>query len=91
MDDEAAMRMLAALAHPTRMRIAKLLIAAPAGLPSGGIADGLGVPRNLMSSHLTVLQKAGALMVSKAGRSRIWQIRLEAVLELSNHLRRLAG
>jgi len=59
----------AALAQPTRLKAFRKLVAAhPQGLPAGEIADVCEVPHNTMSTHLTVLTRAGLVTVERDGR-----------------------
>ena len=80
---------LSALASPTRMRVLSLLIESRNGVSSGDIAEALGIPRNLMSSHLVLLRRAGIISSSKSGRSVIYQAVGESVVQLADHLRGL--
>jgi ArsR family transcriptional regulator, arsenate/arsenite/antimonite-responsive transcriptional repressor len=51
---------LSALAQGTRLQAFRLLVKhEPHGLPAGEIARALDVPQNTLSSHLSVLAKAG--------------------------------
>jgi arsenate reductase len=69
MDDTEAQMAFAALAQPTRLKAFRKLIAAyPEGLPAGEIADVCEVPHNTMSTHLTVLTRAGLITVERDGR-----------------------
>ncbi len=69
MDDTEAQLAFAALAQPTRLKAFRKLIAAyPEGLPAGEIADVCEVPHNTMSTHLTVLTRAGLITVERDGR-----------------------
>lgn len=66
---------LAALAHPTRLKVFRLLVVAgPQGVPSGEIARRLGAPATTMSSHLAVLARAGLIEAERD--SRIVRYRL---------------
>lgn len=69
-----------------------MLIAAKAnGMASSEIADAVGVPRNLMSSHLAILSSAGLIVSEKSGRSVRYFPVPAAMVELSEHLRELAS
>lgn len=90
MNEAEALTVMSALAQSTRMRVFVLLVeAGPTGMGSGEIADAVGVPRNLMSSHLAVLSKAGAIVSIKSGRSVTYTAVAEVVIALGDHLRRL--
>lgn len=69
MDDMQAQLAFAALAQPTRLKAFRKLIAAyPQEVPAGEIADHCEVPHNTMSTHLTVLTRAGLIAVERDGR-----------------------
>lgn len=69
MDDKKAQDAFAALAQPTRLKAFRRLVAAhPDGLPAGEIAGVCEVPHNTMSTHLTVLNRAGLVTVERDGR-----------------------
>jgi len=69
MDVSKAQDAFAALAQPTRLKAFRKLVAAhPQGLPAGEIADVCEVPHNTMSTHLTVLNRAGLVTVERDGR-----------------------
>jgi ArsR family transcriptional regulator len=92
MEETEALRVLSALAHPTRLRVFKMLAAAAdPGVSSGDIADAIGIPPNLMSSHLSILQRAGLLRSSKSGRAVIYAASTSAVNELADHLKHLTN
>src|SRR5256885_10541457 len=60
MELEDAILALAALAQPTRLDVFRLLVKhEPDGLAAGGVAKALAVPPNTMSSHLSILSRAG--------------------------------
>jgi len=67
-----------------------LAAAADPGVSSGEIAEAIGVPANLMSSHLAILQRAGLLISTKKGRAVIYGASRSAVTELAEHLATLA-
>ncbi len=68
-----------------------LMQAGEAGMGSSDIADAVGVPRNLMSSHLAVLNRAGAIVSKKNGRSVTYTAVARVVIALDDHLRELVG
>src|SRR5258708_6921984 len=60
MESEDAILALAALAQATRLDVFRLLAKhEPEGLAAGDIGRVLAVPQNTMSSHLSVLSRAG--------------------------------
>lgn len=69
MNKPQALEALAALAHETRLDAFRLLVqAGPDGIPAGEIADALGVLQNTMSTHLSVLSRAGLIHRDREGR-----------------------
>ena len=74
MESEDAILALAALAQPTRLDVFRLLVKGePDGLAAGDIARGLAVPQNTMSSHLSILSRAGLVSAQRFGRSIVYR------------------
>jgi DNA-binding transcriptional ArsR family regulator len=91
MEETDALRVLSALAHPTRFRVFTMLAAAAdPGVSSGDIAGTIGIPANLMSSHLAILHRAGLISSTKDGRAVIYKASRGVVTKLGDHLRELA-
>jgi DNA-binding transcriptional ArsR family regulator len=84
MESEDAIVVLAALAQSTRLDVFKLLVKhEPDGLAAGYIARSLAVPQNTMSSHLSVLSRAGLVTAQRFSRSIVYRsdlTRLQAVM-----------
>jgi ArsR family transcriptional regulator, arsenate/arsenite/antimonite-responsive transcriptional repressor / arsenate reductase (thioredoxin) len=60
---------LGSLAQPTRLTAFRQLLAAhPESLPAGEIARLCAVPHNTMSTHLSILSRAGLIAVERQGR-----------------------
>lgn len=77
----------AALAHPTRVALIRLLVGAgPGGLPAGEIAAALGVPPSSLSFHLREMEGAGLLRAARAGRVIRYAAELDAVRGLAGFL-----
>lgn len=92
MNDAEALTVMSALAQPTRMKVFVMLVeAGEAGMGSSDIADAVGVPRNLMSSHLAVLSKAGAIAFTKNGRSVTYTAVGRVAIALGDHLREIGA
>lgn len=69
-----AVRALAALAQPQRLRAFRALVAAgPGGLPAGAIADALGIAPSALSFHLKELAHAGLVAAEPSGRFLIYR------------------
>ena len=61
MDQELAIDVFAALAHPTRLSVFKLLVQhVPEGVPALTIAEQLNARPSTLSGHLAVLKRAGS-------------------------------
>jgi DNA-binding transcriptional ArsR family regulator len=83
METEAALSMLAALAHPTRLAAFRLLVAhEPDGLTTGQLVEASGLTQSTFSTHLAVLAKAGLVAADKKGRQQIQRARIAALRDL---------
>ena len=84
MESEDAILALAALAQSTRLDVFRLLVKhEPDGLAAGDIAKALAVPQNTMSSHLSILSRAGLVSAQRFSRSIVYRAdlaRLQAVM-----------
>lgn len=70
MDKKTAIDAFAALAHPTRLDVFRLLIRAGAeGLTAGEISESLDVRQNTMSANLNILHQSGLVRNRREGRS----------------------
>lgn len=73
-EDGTAVRSLAALAQPQRLRAFRALVVAGAqGLPAGAIAEALGIAPSALSFHLKELSHAGLIAGEPRGRSVIYR------------------
>lgn len=80
------------MSHPTRMATLRTLAAASGeGLSSGELADAAQVPRNLMSSHLAVLDRAGIIEGRRSGRSVVYTLVEARLNEIAAHVGTLAS
>ena len=87
MEDADAVAQFAALAHPTRLRVFRTLIAAgPDGVGAGRLADELSVSPSNLSAHLSTLSHAKLLTVRAEGRARIYAVDLDQVSALVDFL-----
>jgi ArsR family transcriptional regulator len=74
MELESAVLSLAALAQTTRLEVFRLLVKhEPKGLAAGDIARSLAIPQNTMSSHLSVLSRAGLVSAQRFSRSIVYR------------------
>lgn len=83
MDNNIVIDCLSSLAQPTRLDVFRLLVKQePEGLPAGEIARRLDVPHNTMSTHLSILTRAGLVTSERHSRSMIYRVKLETVHQL---------
>ena len=89
MDTPIAVDTLSALAQPTRLEVFRLLVRQePQGLAAGEIARRLDVPHNTMSTHLSILARAGLISVERHSRSMIYRVDLGTIRQLVVYLLR---
>ena len=87
MESENVILALAALAQATRLDVFRLLVKhEPDGLPAGEIARELAVPHNTMSSHLSILSRAGLVRSERRSRSIIYRADLDRLREVVTFL-----
>ncbi|MEY3702427.1 MAG: hypothetical protein RLZZ561_47 [Pseudomonadota bacterium] len=80
MDPSSVIKALAALAQEHRLAVYRLLVqAGPVGLPSGILADRIGVPPSSMSFHLAQLANAGLVTQRRQSRSIIYSADYDAM------------
>lgn len=74
MEEQAAVKALAALAHPARLQLFRLLVVAgQQGLTPGAMGEPLGLPAATMSFHLKELTHAGLIGQQRDGRYLIYR------------------
>lgn len=84
MDSDHAIVALGALAQGTRLDTFRLLVRhEPIGMPAGEIARELEIPQNTMSTHLSVLSRAGLVRAERHGRSIIYRADLDGLRSLT--------
>lgn len=82
-----ALAALAALGQPSRLAAFRLLVRRGSdGLPAGDLADAIGCPHNTLSTHLSVLARAGLVRGSREGRSIIYRADLDGMRRLIGFL-----
>lgn len=80
MTETDVVRALGALAQETRLKLFRLLvIAGPAGLTPGHMADTLGVSATVLSFHLKELSHAGLVHSERDGRHIIYRAAIPAM------------
>jgi DNA-binding transcriptional ArsR family regulator len=83
MEPQAAVAALAALAHPGRLEVFRLLVrAGPDGMAAGEIARATGSLANTLSANLNVLAGAGLVSSHREGRSIIYAAGYKRMREL---------
>ena len=87
MDELHALAALAALGQSTRLAIFRLLVRKePAGMSAGALAESVGCPHNTLSSHLSILARAGLVRGTRAGRSIVYRPDIEGMRRLIGFL-----
>lgn len=87
MEERAVAAQLAALAHPTRVALVRLLAAHVAsGLPAGAIAAELGVPPSSLSFHFRELEAARLIRPARVGRNILYALELAQLRGLAAFL-----
>lgn len=75
---------MSALAQPTRMAVFSALAKhQPGGLPVGELAKLVDTPANTMSTHLSILARAGAVIATRAGRVVTYTVAPQALRDLT--------
>lgn len=78
MNEAEAVEAFGALAHATRLRVFKALIAAGSdGMAAGRLSSMLDVSPSNLSAHLSALTSARLIAMRPAGRSRIYSVDLQ--------------
>lgn len=82
-----ALSALAALGQSTRLEIFRLLMRhEPDGLSAGVIAEKIGCPQNTLSSHISILARAGLVIGTRDGRSIVYRADVEGMRALLGFL-----
>ena len=78
---------LSALAQEHRLALFRLLVqAGEPGLAAGAIAETMGVPASSLSFHLALMERAGIIVRTRAGRSLIYSANYPAMSALVGYL-----
>lgn len=86
MDKSAAIYLMSALAQPTRLEVFLALKERPDGQSVGELARLIDTPPNTMSTHLSILNRAGAVMATRSGRVVTYSVNPEIVKQLTEFL-----
>jgi len=87
LSDDLTASKLAALAHPARLAVIRLLVrAGPAGLPAGKLGEQLHIAANALTFHLQKLAHAGLITSQRQGQFIVYAAVFPDLLELTNNL-----
>lgn len=87
MDEKQVVTMFGALSQETRLRIIRMLVVAgPAGMAAGSIAEAAGVSASNVSFHLKELERAGLVAATRESRSIIYTAAYEQLSGLIRFL-----
>ncbi len=87
MEQNLALTVLAALAHPTRLDAFRLLVRhEPNGLPTGSLVAASGLTQSTFSTHLAVLAKADLVISERRGRQQIQRANIKTLRNLMTFL-----
>jgi ArsR family transcriptional regulator, arsenate/arsenite/antimonite-responsive transcriptional repressor len=87
MEESAVVKALAALAQPVRLQVFRaLVVAGPAGMTPGTMAQGLGVSPSALSFHLKELTHAGLVTQERASRNLIYRAAFEQMDNVLSYL-----
>ena len=74
MDEDLAVKALAALAQTSRLRVFRAIVGAgPEGMQPGQLSQALAVPANTLSFHLKELSQAGLVSSERDGRHLVYR------------------
>lgn len=78
MESAAIVEALAALAHPSRLEVFRLLVRrGPEGYAAGDVGERLGIPGPTLSFHLKELSQAGLIESRREGRFLFYTASME--------------
>lgn len=87
MNQDCAIDAFAALAHPTRLAVFRMLVQqAPKGVPSLTIAERLDAKPSTLSGHLAILKRAGLLTSTRHQREIHYAVNFTAISRLVGFL-----
>jgi ArsR family transcriptional regulator, arsenate/arsenite/antimonite-responsive transcriptional repressor len=89
MDESEVINALSALAQTTRLDTFRLLVSRePEGVAAGELARLIDVPQNTMSTHLSILARAGLVRGERQSRSIFYRADLQRFREVTLFLLR---
>jgi DNA-binding transcriptional ArsR family regulator len=87
MEENDVVKALAALAQPVRLKVFRaLVVAGPAGMTPGAIAETLQVPATTLSFHLKELMFAALVSQERDGRNLIYRASFDRMNKLLGYL-----
>lgn len=87
MDELLAVKALAALAHPLRLKVFRaLVVTGQGGLTPGAMQEGLGVPPTTLSFHLKELANADLVTIERSSRTLIYRAAYDHMNGLLDYL-----
>ena len=87
MNEDQAIRALAALAHPVRLKAFRaLVVSGPQGLTPGVMQEGLGIPATTLSFHLKELASAALVTQERASRNLVYRAAYDQMNGLLGYL-----
>ena len=87
MTEDQAIRALAALAHPVRLKVFRaLVVSGPEGMTPGVMQEGLGIPGTTLSFHLKELATAGLVSTERASRNLLYRAAYDQMNGLLGYL-----
>jgi ArsR family transcriptional regulator len=87
MNESDAIKSLAALAHPIRLKVFRaLVVSGPRGLIPGVMQEGLGIPASTLSFHLKELAHAGLVTTERDSRSIVYRAKFDHMNGLLGYL-----
>ena len=85
--DEITAKKLAALAHPARLAIIRMLVrSGPAGLAAGKLGKSLNIPANALTFHLQKLAQFGLVNSQRQGQFIVYSAVFSDLLGLVDNL-----
>lgn len=87
MEINEAILAFSALSQETRLQVFRLLVEhGPNGVPAGTVSNGLGIPHNTLSFHLSHMSKAGLVLSRREGRSIIYSANFDFFTNLIRYM-----
>lgn len=87
MEENDAVKSLAAIAHSSRLRVFRsLVVAGTAGMTPGALTEALDLPGTSLSFHLKELTHAGLVSQERQGRNLIYRASFDKVNDLLAYL-----